>query len=126
MTVATNNTAGRLAWTEGIVELFLDTPLELQSDWRALSHDQEGYAQGLCHEASRDFMEWCKHHAVCTTNGMRETTLIEIAGFETYCGQDCHWVVLLWDTIVVDLTARQFDPELPFPHIYVVESNEEE
>lgn len=84
-------------------------------EWVAVDEDTGG--AGLCADASRDFIEWCYDNGIELV--MEVVEVQGTMGFNTYANHDCHWVVMVEGRVVVDLTARQFNESLSFPHVWV-------
>lgn len=92
-------------------------------DWEALAKDEGCFGAGFCVEASRDLAHW-------VNNVDKRRRALPIGG---YVGEEFlahypwqhaespHWVCLIVlgrETWAVDLTARQFGVELPFPWLW--------
>lgn len=86
-------------------------------EWREISEDESSYGDGLCLHASDDLVNHVGAGEVAwiisaaTTSTTRTVLPDERYPMDVYTG---HAVALI-DGWAVDLTARQFAPELPFP-----------
>ena len=91
-----------------------------ETPWQELADDPACHGQGLCLDASEEFVAWCKQKQVLMNDGLRIAELGWFAGNRTYAGSVYHYVVVVWGNVIIDLTARQFDDDLPFPHVWVL------
>lgn len=97
------------------VQHFLDT----FGDWAVIATDEEAnYGSGLCADASADLVTYLEHEHAGEVRwlGPGRATFPTVDPHPDY-PEDAHraHAVAVFDDWVVDLTARQFDPSLPFP-----------
>ena len=95
-------------------------------DWRVIGGECPGGGVGLCDHASKDFASWCMARDIEARIVWMELVHLfpnELEPHPAYPDHAVgepgseHCVVLVMDH-VVDLTARQYDGELPFPFIW--------
>ena len=110
---------------EHLVALVRDF-LAAAPEWAEIATDESCYGEGLCADASGDLARYG------TIRGMRVTiawiTSQEVAPWVTKLNPHPSYpsdvleghAVALFGEWVVDLTARQFDPSLPFPFYWRV------
>ncbi len=89
-------------------------------DWEAMANDEGCFGAGLCAEASADLAHWCnnvdKRRRALPAGGNVGREHLSHYPWQHF--EEPHWVCLIVlgnQTWAVDLTARQFGAELPFP-----------
>ena len=116
-----NPTAAEYFTIRGRVERFLR---EAEDDWRAIANDPGSYGAGLCAEASRDLVTAIGGQVVWLArvgDGAETITADHRYPVEALATKRRrHHAVALVGRWVVDLTARQFDPDLPFPFYWTL------
>lgn len=118
---------------EELVEAFLvSCDGRRVGDWRAIGGECPSGGQGLCDDASEDFAAFCL--ALGVEAKVRwmvldpDTSTVSINGApllqphprypQIHERYNCDHCVAVVRDHVVDLTARQYDEELPFPFIW--------
>ena len=112
-----NPTAAAYFTIRGRVERFLR---DAEDDWRAIANDPGSYGAGLCWHASKDLTTAIGGHVRWLAR-FGDLAAGTVTADRRYPGEALatkrhnHHAVALVGRWVVDLTARQFDPDLPFP-----------
>lgn len=100
---------------------FMDTAEKNVHEWFGTGTFSEiCHETGNCAMVSEQFIKWLKENGVdaksITVHIAKNPTWSKRAGVTSGSEDDAHTAVLVGDN-VIDFTARQFDPSLPFPRI---------
>ena len=104
----------------GSVERVVAAFLAAFPDWAVIATDEAAnYGAGLCADASDDLVSFAATQGLfgCTVGLSRR---FRSARYPASVGTEEPHTVAAFGGVVVDLTARQFDPVLPFPFIWDV------
>jgi len=92
--------------------------LDAFPDWSVIATDEAAnYGAGLCADASDDLVGFAEQQGLfgCTVSLSRR---LRSNRYPACVGTDEPHTVAAFGGVIVDLTARQFDPMLPFPFIW--------
>lgn len=103
-----------------LIERFL---VSTETGWRDLAEDPACRGVGLCLEAAIELCDWLETQSIGSTLVYSHTPTSK-GPMSRYSAKGGHYICLLSDselgTWCIDLTARQFDDDLPFPSFFEV------